>query len=76
MSSINNLMDERKISSEFFDKLKWITTKEAAVFLGISENALRIMVCRRQINFYKFGRRLRFNVNDLASLFTPQGVKR
>lgn len=65
-----------KTSSEFFDKLKWITTKEAAVYLGISENALRIMVCRRQINFYKFGRRLRFNVNDLSTLFTQEGVKK
>lgn len=76
MSSINKSTDETNVSSEFFDKLKWITTKEAAIFLGISENALRIMVCRRQIVFYKFGRRLRFNVNDLASFFTLQGVKK
>jgi excisionase family DNA binding protein len=52
--------------------LKWITTKQASIFLGISENALRIMVYRRQIKFYKFGRRLRFLQDDLKLLFTQK----
>lgn len=72
MKSIFNITAENSNSAEFFDKLKWITTKEAAKYLGISENALRIMVCRRQIVFYKFGRRLRFNVTDVYSQFTQK----
>jgi len=56
----------------FFDNsiLKdcWLTTKEAANFLRISANALRIAVCRGKVRSYKFGRRLRFKLSDLAQV--------
>ena len=53
---------------------KWLdenrlTTKEAAALLGISPNALRIKVYRRQIRAEKFGQRLRFKLSDLLSSF-------
>lgn len=48
---------------------EWLSSKEAASYLGITENALRIMVCRGQIKVSKFGRRLRFRFRDLQSLF-------
>lgn len=38
---------------------EWLTTNEAAHFLGISENALRILVHRGQVPVFKFGRRLK-----------------
>lgn len=52
---------------------KWYSSKEASAFLSISENALRILVHRDQIPFYKFGRRLRFKAEDLQNLFTKKG---
>lgn len=53
---------------------EWLGTLEAASFLRISENALRIMVYRGQVPVYKFGRRLRFRKSDLSSLFTKKGA--
>lgn len=35
----------------------WLDTKQAAEYLGISEGALRIMVCRRKIKYHKLGNR-------------------
>lgn len=51
-----------------------LTTKEAAHFLGVSENALRIMVHRDQVQVYKFGRRLRFRLRDCQALFSKKGA--
>ena len=54
----------------FFDNLdRWLTTLEASRYLGISENALRILVFRKKIKAYKFNRRLRFRAVDLRSCF-------
>ena len=53
---------------------EWLITKEAAHFLGVSENALRIMVHRDQIQVYKFGRRLRFRLRDCQALFLKKGA--
>lgn len=49
---------------------EYIGTKLAAMILGISENSLRIKVCRGQIPAYKFGRSLRFRRTEIESLFT------
>ncbi len=53
---------------------KWLTSKEVAHYLSISENALRIMVYRNQIVAYKFGRRLRFQLNDCKTLIAKKEV--
>lgn len=61
----------------FFEKrieCEWLSTQEAASFLSISENALRIMVHRGQIECYRFGRRLRFKLADCQKLFSKKGV--
>lgn len=63
-----NLLFENRIRRE------WLTTKEAAYFLAISENALRIMVHRDQIKVYKFGRRLRFKLADCQNLVSQKGA--
>jgi excisionase family DNA binding protein len=44
---------------------EWLSTEEAADYLSISPNALRIHVCRGKIRSYKFGSRLRFRISDL-----------
>ncbi len=54
---------------------EWLSTEEAAHFLSVSTNALRIMVYRDQIPVYKFGRRLRFKVRDCQALFHKKGAQ-
>ncbi|MBX3018541.1 MAG: helix-turn-helix domain-containing protein [Bdellovibrionaceae bacterium] len=64
-------------SSAIFDNRRereWLTTKEAAHFLAVSPNALRIMVHRNQIEAYKIGRRLRFKLKDCQALFQKKGA--
>lgn len=66
-----------KDGESFFDnriEREWLTTEEAARFLGLSSNALRIMVHRGQIEAYKFGRRLRFRLKDCQALFIKKGA--
>lgn len=45
-----------------------LSTKEASRFLGITPNALRILVCRGKVNFFKMGTRLKFSKSDLLNL--------
>lgn len=53
---------------------EWLSTEEAAYFLSVSSNALRIMAHRGQIRTYKVGRRLRFSIRDCRSLFAKKGA--
>jgi excisionase family DNA binding protein len=53
---------------------EWLSTEEAAYFLSITPNALRILVHRDQIRAYKFGRRLRFNLDECRLLFARKGA--
>ena len=51
---------------------EYITTRAAASLLGVSENALRIKVCRGQVPAHRFGRSLRFRMSEIARLFQPK----
>ena len=65
------------LTPQFFDNQnskEWLTTNEAAKFLGVTPNALRIMVYRNQVPTYKFGRRLRFRLRDCKALFIRKGA--
>ena len=53
---------------------EWLSTNEAARYLSISANALRIMVFRNQIKTYKLGKRLRFRADDCQALFKQKGA--
>jgi len=53
---------------------KWFNTKEAAYFLRITPNALRLLVHKAKVKYYKLGYRLRFKYADLLLLLEPQGV--
>ena len=53
---------------------KLLSTKEASGLLGVSENALRILVCRKKIKAYKLGSRLKFKLNDLANCLQQKEV--
>ena len=67
-SDTRNLIFENRI------KCEWLSTKEAAHFLSITENAVRILVHRGQIPAFKFGRRLRFKHSDCQALFQKKGA--
>lgn len=49
----------------------WLDTKQAAEYLGITETALRIMVCRRKIKYHKLGIRNRYLLDDLREAISP-----
>ena len=70
---VNPLLFENGIDCKQQES-KWLNTKEASQFLSISENALRIMVHREQIQAFKFGRRLRFRLSDCQALFEKKGA--
>jgi len=77
MNNIIHAQSRDNSLEKFFEnqvEREWLTTKEAAHFLGVSENALRIMVYRNQIQVYKFGRRLRFKFRDCMALFKKKGA--
>jgi len=64
-----------KNGSLIFENLiapEYITTLQASHLLGISENALRIRVCRGLVPAYKHGHRLRFKSSEILNLFTTK----
>ena len=52
----------------------WFNTKEAASFLRITPNALRILVHRARVKYYKLGNHLRFRHRDLLNALQLQEV--
>lgn len=65
------------LASKLFDNritCEWYSTKEAAAFLRITPNALRIMVCRGKVKATKLGSRLRFHVEDLTGLLSKRSA--
>jgi len=54
-----------------FDNLVWLTTKEAAVYLRVSEGQIRNMVWRGQLKSYHLQNKLRFQKSDLDQLLKP-----
>jgi excisionase family DNA binding protein len=72
-----NLNGVNGSGSSFFENQnvsKWLSTEEAAEYLSLSANALRIMVHRGQVQAFKLGRRLRFRLKDCQFLIRKEGV--
>lgn len=62
----------RELSSDvLFDKLKWMTAKEAAFYLRVSVGQIRNMVYRNQLRSYRMNNRLRFLRSDLDQVVKP-----
>ncbi len=68
LKTSNSLQNERELFFENKIVPELIPTKIAANILGITENALRIKVCRGLVPAQKFGRSLRFKVSEIARL--------
>ena len=58
-------------SDVLFDKLKWMTSKEAAFYVRVSVGQLRNMVWRGQLKAYHLGSRLKFLRTDMDRLLKP-----
>lgn len=54
-----------------FDKLKWLTSKEAAFLLRTSVGQVRNLVWRGRLKAYHLGSRLRFLRSDVENLLQP-----
>ena len=70
------LKEQAPKKEQFFDNRihKLLSTKEASGLLGVSENALRILVCRKKVKAYKLGSRLKFRHSDLAGCLQQKEV--
>ena len=66
---------EEKSSALLFDNLIWLTTKEAAVYLRRSVNALHTLVSRRKLRARKFSNRLYFKKDELDYLIETSQLK-
>ena len=54
-----------------FDKLKFLTSKEAAFLLRTSEGQVRNLVWSGRLKTYRYGNRLRFLRADVEKLLIP-----
>jgi excisionase family DNA binding protein len=61
-------MSEIKLVGIDFSKLTWMTTKEAAIYLRVTANNLKVMVCRGIVRPYKLNNRNRFQKDELDKL--------
>jgi excisionase family DNA binding protein len=51
---------------------EWLTTEQAADYLGLSKGALRNMTSNGQVPYHKLGRRNRYSVVELRQLLLSQ----
>jgi excisionase family DNA binding protein len=68
------LMGDSSLFDNTNTRERYLSSKEAAEFLGITPNALRIKVHRGIIKAYKLGDRLKFRVKDLRASLQPKEV--
>ena len=72
MSSRPQNADEATATdATFFDKLKWLTSKEAAFLLRTSVGQIRNLVWRGRLKAFHYGTRLRFLRSDVEGLMKP-----
>lgn len=71
---VSSITFEEISSNEFFgNKLKWMTSKEAAAYIRVSVGQLRNMVWRGQVPAHHLKSRLRFLRADLDRVCVPNG---
>lgn len=67
----SNQIPENTSESTLFDKLKWLTSKEAAFLLRTSAGQVRNLVWSGRLKAYHLGSRLRFLRSDIEHLLKP-----
>lgn len=68
---VDSAVSESAMTSIIDNKLRWLSSKEAAFYLRISVGHLRTLVQRGELNAYRFKRALRFLRSDLDQLLKP-----
>lgn len=65
---------EKEIPIEMYSvgAREWMTTEQAAKYLGLSAGALRNMTSNGQVPYHKLGRRNRYHVVELRRLLLSQ----
>lgn len=60
-----------------FEYKEWLTSTEAANYLGISKSRLFNLVSNGNVPYYKFGRSNRYLISELRELLLskPRGVR-
>lgn len=71
VSQNNTESSTEKLSDNKIEE-KWLTTKEAAIYLRITEKCLLNLTSLGKVRYYKFGRRNRFLHSDLKKLLLAE----
>ena len=66
----HDLSIAKKIKSEnlIFENSIWMTVKDAARYLSRTENAIRILICRKVLRAYHLGRTVYLKRSEIDSL--------
>lgn len=74
-SRYTDSVEGHRSSTLIFENLIWLTTKEAAVYLRRSVNAIHTLVSRRKLRARKFSNRLYFKKEELDYLIETSQLK-
>lgn len=58
----------------FQNRIKWITVKDTAKYLGRTENAIRLLIYRGVLASYKLGRRTYLKLSEIDSLIATSNL--
>ncbi len=64
-------VDDTKTDALPYDKLKYLTSKEAAFLLRTSEGQIRNLVWSGRLKAFRYGNRLRFLRSDVEKVLKP-----
>ena len=60
----------------FQNRIKWMTVKDTAKYLGRTENAIRLLIYRGILTSYKLGRRTYLRISEIdAQIATSNLIK-
>lgn len=60
----------------FDNRIRWMTVKDAAKYLGRSENAIRLLIYRGVLRPYKLGRRTYLNKSEIDEEIVTSALMR
>ena len=61
-------------SSLFDNRIKWMTVKDTAKYLGRTENAIRLLIYRGVLTSYKLGRRTYLKLSEIDALIATSNL--
>lgn len=69
-AKLNTRLGDSTLAREnsFFENSIWMTVKDAAKYLSRSENAVRILICRKILRAYHLGRTVYLKRTEIDAL--------